>query len=229
MITPPALFAAYDRIVIVNLPERVERRRWMERQLATFGLADDARVFFLPAFRMKDKGKFRRVGSHGAFLSHLTALTWASKYGESVLILQDDCQFLPAIWDYPAPVSDVFYGSHAEDAPEIIGAHFMGFNKGAAAKATGYLSDLLEGAIPHDARAMKQPGYDPSVLPPIDGSLVWFRRAHPMLSAEFALLSRQRQFTSDCTPKWFDRVPLIGSIANAWRSWNGGRANHDLS
>jgi glycosyl transferase, family 25 len=224
MTLSPPLFAAYDLIAIINLPERVERRRWMENQLERVGLAGDPRVNFFPAFKMPGPGPFRRVGSHGAFLSHLAVLNIAAHARKSVLILQDDCEFLPALWTYHGFAGSIFYGSHSADAEEIIGAHFMGFSAHAAIEAVVYLDALYRGDMMPDPLAVSQPNYDPRYLPPIDGSLVWFRRHNSGFKTEFALLSRQRQFTSDCTPKWFDKAPVLGPIVNAWRVWNGGRA-----
>ena len=55
----------FDRIRVINLVERRDRRRDMERELAGIGLADDPRVAFISALRPNDAGNFTSVGARG--------------------------------------------------------------------------------------------------------------------------------------------------------------------
>ena len=217
------LFDQFERIWVVNLLHRKDRRAEMENQLAKVGLLGDPRVKFFDALSFEDAGPFRRTGSHGAFKSHLALL---SKAQGPILILQDDCDFLfPAVLDYELPSDwDIFYGGYVASDPEnpdagdIIGAHFMGFSVRAAKAAASYLSAYLEPDFPPDPRASREPGFDPAFRPPIDGALVWFRRAHPELRTVFALLGIQRASRTDIgDQKWFDRLPLIRTLAELSR------------
>ncbi|PKP96129.1 MAG: hypothetical protein CVT74_17950 [Alphaproteobacteria bacterium HGW-Alphaproteobacteria-13] len=221
----PPLFSNYDRIRIVNLPERADRRREMEQELANFGVTVGGNVSFFPAIKRDESGPFLRVGSHGAYRSHLAILKDAAQRGESVLIFQDDCEFLPGIDAFELPEgTDIFYGGYSASDPdnpqdsEIIGAHFMGFSADAAQKAALYLEALLDPAFPPEPRAASKTGFNPAIRPPIDGALVWFRRMHPEIRTEFALLSRQRASRTDIGDRSFiDRLPIPAPLVAGMR------------
>lgn len=219
------IFDQYDRIAVVNLPQRTDRRKQMESELAKIGLQDDARVSFFPAIQIAHRGMFLRSGSHGCFLSHRSIIEDAAHKGQSVVILQDDCQFLPAIKNFPSTEADVFYGGYEASDPndlhasQIIGAHFMGFSAEATLKASRYLARYLGcPAFKGDPKAVEEGSYNPEVRPPIDGAFVWFRRSHPELTTEFAKLSKQRSSRSDVAAnKWFDRTPVVRTGARLLR------------
>lgn len=219
-----SVFSSYDRIQIVNLPHRTDRRREMEREIDKLDIA--APVSFFPAIKMEDPGPFMRVGSHGAYHSHLKILQDAAAQGESVLILQDDCEFLPDVRNFKLPPgTDIFYGGYSASDPvdlhgsDIIGAHFMGFSAPAAYKAAKYLEALLDPAFPPEPNAAKVPGFNPAIRPPIDGALVWFRRLHPELRTEFAMLSKQRSSRTDIGDlSLIDRLPIPAAAVGALRS-----------
>lgn len=222
----PPLFDSFDRIRVVNLATRPDRRAEMELQLSRVGLLGDPRVEFFEALAYAERGPFLRTGSHGAFMSHLALLREAAATGQSILILQDDCDFiLPDIQGYVIPEGwDIFYGGyHASDPgdlpnSDIIGAHFMGFSPRAANAAVKYLSDYLDPTFPPDSLAATQPGFDPAIRPPIDGAFVWFRRAHPDLRTVFAMLGVQRPSRTDIgDQRWFDKVPGLRQLAEAAR------------
>lgn len=194
----------------------------MEAQLARVGLLGDPRVAFFDALSFSDPGPFLRRGSHGAFMSHLALLQEAAAAGRSVLILQDDCDFLlPEINDFSMPEEwDIFYGGYTASDPqnltesEIIGAHFMGFSSRAAATAASYLSEYLQPGFEPDPRAAAQPDFNPAIRPPIDGALVWFRRANPQLRTVFAMLGVQRSSRTDIgDQRWFDKVVGLRVLA----------------
>lgn len=218
--TAPSLFSAFDQIRIVNLPHRKDRRDEMRQQLASVGLKDDTRVAFFPATACQEPGLFHSPGAHGCFLSHVGVLREAAASGSTVLILEDDCDFLPAIWGYQLPADwDVFYGGYLEaDATDlqqgdIIGAHFMGFSARAARMAVDYFDTYVRPDFVGDPRAMAEATYDPAIRPPIDGGYVWFRRANPDLVTRFAMLSEQRASRSDITiRRSFDRVPVLRDV-----------------
>lgn len=200
------MFVAFDRVRVISLRERKDRRRVMRRELAKVGGSAE----FFGAIRPETHGPFSSRGTYGSFLSHAAIVQEAAWNGESVLILEDDCNFLPAARDYRVPVCDVFYGSHACDADEMIGAHCMGFSARAVKLLDRYLSEYLRPDFEPDAKAAGVAGYNPRIRPPIDGAYVWFRRAHPELTTHFAMLTYQRPSRSDCTPSHaLDRIPLI--------------------
>ena len=205
------LFEAFDRIRVVSLPDRADRRRSISRQLK--GVTFE----FFNAYRVSERGPFWKAGSFGAYLSHLQILGEAALREESVLILQDDCVFRPQAYDYQVPPCDIFYGSHDADEDCLIGAHCMGFSANAAKLAKDYLLKLLDPTCPPDSVAQAEPGFDPLIRPPIDGALVWFRRAHPELKTAFALLADQRRSRSDVSPGRIDRLPVVRGAVSLTR------------
>ena len=215
-------FAPFDRIRVVNLPERTDRRSEMEAQFARAGLAGDPRIGYFPAIRADHPGPFKRIGSHGNFLGRIALLREAAEAGESVLILEDDCDFLlPQVFDAVVPEDwDIVYGGY-ESSDEsalsdslIIGSHCMGFSARAALIAADYLVRYLQPDFPPDPIAAADPAYDPAIRPPIDGAFVWFRRAHPELTTVFRKVAVQRASRTDVgDQRFFDRIPVLRSVA----------------
>lgn len=200
------IFAHFDRIRVINLPRRRDRRAQMEAELARVGLTGDPRVAFFAAFRPDDPGDFSSIGARGVYQSQRAILDEAAAAGESVLILEDDCDFTAAAARYDAPVDwDIFYGGYvAADASDlltsdIIGAHMMGFTATGARLVSAYLRDLT---------------YE-GIHPPIDAAYIWFRRAHPEVSTRFAVppLGHQRPSRTDIADiSLADRLPAMRGV-----------------
>lgn len=197
----------------------------MEAQLARVGLLGDPRVAFHAASSPSEPGPFNSNGAHGCFLSHYALLQEAAAAGESILILEDDCDFLPGAATFTADDFDVFYGGfNAASDPadlhrsDIVGSHFMGFSQRAAKAAAAYFTAYLAPDFPPDARGASDPGFDPAIRPPVDGAYVWFRRAHPDLRTVFVTLGVQRPSRTDIgEQKWFDRMPGVRDAAGLAR------------
>ena len=104
------LFDYFDRIRVVNLPHRKDRRSEMVAQFAKVGLVDDPRIEFFDALSFADPGPFLRPGSHGNFKSRIPLLRDAGEARESILIFEDDCDFrVPQILQYEMPTKwDIF-------------------------------------------------------------------------------------------------------------------------
>lgn len=207
----PSLFASFETIRIINLAYRTDRRRETTAELHRLRLADDPRVAFFDAISPADSGTFTSKGAHGVYLSHLTLLERAAANGESILILEDDIDFDPAIWSFSLPDEwEIFYGAYYAQNPDdllnsdIIGAHFMGFTAAAARRLVPYLKTIL--ASGHH--------------PPIDGAYVWFRRAYRDVETVFAPvpLGQQRSSRTDIAElRWFDRWPGFRSAVSLAR------------
>jgi glycosyl transferase family 25 len=204
-------FAGFDRIRIVNLPSRPDRRREMVGELRRVGLDHDPRVQFADGVLVSDKAPFRAAGEKGVFLAHLNILSEAAAAGDSVLILEDDVDFTPAAkeWQLP-PGIDIAYGGYEPSDPydlegsNIIGAHCMGFSARAVRALVPFLQSLLEHESP----------------PPIDGAYVWFRRQHREFATQFAapVVAVQRPSRSDIAPRRaFDRIPVLRGPISAAR------------
>ena len=207
------IFDQFDRIRIINLAHRADRRREMTAELAGLGIAIDGdRVRFVEACAPSDTGDFYSRGAHGCYLSHLSILE--EKEG-SVLILEDDCDFTPAIRTFKAREFDIFYGGYDAKDPtdlmnsDIIGSHMMGYSAEGARRAAMYFRQILDPA----SRNFVAP-------PPIDGANIWFRRAFPDIRTVFAVppVAYQRPSRTDVAePKLFDKLPIVRSIMTLGR------------
>ena len=227
------MFGAFESIRILNLPHRGDRRREMLAELAKFGLADDQRVAFFSGSIAQDPGPFSSAGEHGCYLSHLALLKDASAAGKKVLVLEDDCDFLPDAADYALPDEwDIFYGGYIAEDPDnletsnMIGAHCMGYSPRAASAIAAYLEELLQPGFAPDALAVEQGHYQPGVNPPFDGAIVWFRRAHPEMKTVFAQVAVQRSSRSDiASGNLLDRtIPAAAAAARKAKNWLRKRA-----
>lgn len=201
----------FDRIRIINLDHRRDRRSEMESELRRVGLADDRRVAFFSAIRPDSPGDFSSIGARGCHASHCAILDEAVAAGESVLILEDDCDFAAHARSYSAADDwDIFYGGYQADDPtnlqhsDIIGTHMMGFSAQGARLVSDYLQNLTYTGI----------------HPPIDAAYIWFRRAHPDVPTRFAVpaLAHQRPSRTDIASlAFYDRWPVIRALAGAAR------------
>lgn len=215
------MFERFDAIRIVNLPHRKDRLREMTAELRKVGLAGHPSVEFFPAHRYTEKGRFYSAGARGCFSSHLAILREAAANGHSVLILEDDCDFIsPSSCQIPEDF-DVFYGGYlAASRPDdpatsdLVGSHCMGFSK----RGIAQLLPWLEAAWQSD---------DPA---PIDGEYVRFRRANADIVTVFAnpQVASQRPSRTDIgDQRLFDRIPglreLAGIARKARQSLAGGR------
>jgi len=227
------LFDAFETIRILNLPHRSDRRREMLAELAKVGLVNDRRVSFFAGSTRNEPGPFASAGEHGCFLSHLALLKQAAAEGRTVLVLEDDCDFLPEAANYALPEEwDVFYGGYTAEDPDnletsnMIGAHCMGYSPRAAKAFASYLEGLLEPGFKPDALAVARGNYEPGVNPPFDGAIVWFRRANPEMKTVFAQIAVQRSSRSDiASGTLLDRtLPSAASAARKAKNWLRKRA-----
>lgn len=207
-----SVFNYFDRITIINLPHRTDRRREMDKELQTLGLANDPRVSYFAAIRPQDKGRFTSIGARGVYESQKQILREAAAANQSLLILEDDCEFVNGAQFYELPESwEIFYGGHYASQPDnlensdIIGAHLMGFSRLGVKAMSEYLEQLECDGI----------------HPPIDAAYIWFRRAHPNVETHFAVppLAGQRSSRSDIANlKWFDRTPIVRMVVSLLRT-----------
>jgi len=227
----------FDRIFVINLPSRADRRREIDRQLRRIGLSlQSPLVELFRAIRPDQKGDFQSIGARGCFLSHLDVLRLARqrKYGR-IVILEDDVNFAPrfeahiadcvaALRDQPW---DVFYGGYQLSRPieltrplallppdEEVGlTHFVALSNRAIVAATEYLSMMLT-----------RPPNDPQGGPMhVDGAYGWMRRAHRELISRLAVpqLGYQRRSRTDIHAlRWFDRFPVVRAAVATTRAFS---------
>jgi hypothetical protein len=224
---------SFDRICIINLPERADRRREVTRELARLEVAVDGdRVRFIAGIRPDGPGDFPSTGARGCYLSHLKTLKQAQADGvQRLLVLEDDVMFTPAMRE-AAPLAEAIrgegwqlaYPGHVQpplpgplrwertDAP-LVCAHCYAVQGSALPLIVAYLEACLARPAGHpDGGAMH-----------FDGALTMLRQAQPDLVTLLASrsLAGQRSSRSDIIgPSWIDRLPLAGlarAVRNGWR------------
>ena len=97
------LTRVFDRIYVINLAERADRREEMSEQLARVGLSfDDPSIELFEACRPQSAGDFPSIGARGCFLSHFGVIENAVSNGyDSILILEDDMDWTRAALSGP--------------------------------------------------------------------------------------------------------------------------------
>ncbi|HEY9239313.1 MAG TPA: glycosyltransferase family 25 protein [Burkholderiaceae bacterium] len=224
----------FDRIYVINLPARADRRAEIQVQLQRVGLAlDRAPVRLFPAVRPDAPGPFPSIGARGCFLSHLGVLKDAAAAGcQRILIFEDDLDFSPAGLAAIEPALHaldvqpwgMFYGGYRIDpmprgegpihavAPDtVIGTtHFVGLNAPWIGAAAEYLDAMLQ-----------RPAGDPNGGPMhVDGAYSWLRAAHPEMPTWVATpeLGDQRPSRTDIHDlRWYDAWPGVRNLAHLAR------------
>jgi hypothetical protein len=227
----------FDRVFVINLDKRADRLQAMEAQLQSIGYGFNARIRRISATQVGSAEGFRSVGARGCFLSHLTCINEAvADNAGSLLILEDDVDFVPGFGQLQKPVADalarggwdVFYGGHLIDPQQfatgtapltaglrsvtadtgIVTAHCVAFAGTKLREVQDYLTAMLG----------RQAG-DPQGGPmDVDGAYSWYRRTSGARTAiADPQLAGQRASSSDITPRWFDTLPLVKSAANRLR------------
>lgn len=221
------LFDHFDCAFVINLPERADRLRAVERELAKVGVPfASGRVELFRAIRPREAAGFPSAGYRGCFLSHYGVVRAALERGsKSVLILEDDIAFRPALWQRGAEFLarlkvapwDVVYLGHGLDTQQLPDGlcpfrgevpllHFYGLKNTIYQRLLSYLDDILT-RCPGDPRGCP--------MSP-DGALSLFRRWNPDVRTLVANppLAFQRSSPSDLGGHpWFDSVPALRSIA----------------
>jgi glycosyl transferase family 25 len=214
---------------IINLADRLDRRKEMKRQNAMLSKFA-AKVYFYDAVRPTSAQNFPSIGARGCFESHLHVLRQAcSDELDSILVVEDDFDFRRAgraadvIKRLAETDWDLFYGAHllrpehaglvapvAPDCP-VITASFVGFRGRVLPEIVHFMEEMLK-------RPAGSPAYGPMH---VDGAYSVFRMLHPEFRtvAAFPPLGRQRRSRSDITPSGFalDRWPLTRSLTQLAR------------
>lgn len=231
----------FERTYVVNLPERVDRRRAITRELAKAGLPltkagkPNHRVELFPAIRPDHPEGFPSLGARGCFLSHLAILKQAQQDQlANVLILEDDLAISPRLqsaqaslieqldrttWGFTyfghrLPQTDSATVKLQQSTEPIETTHFYGVN-----------GAILDRLIPFLEELMRRPGGHPEGGPMhIDGAYWRFRLQYPEVATFVAMpsLGWQRSSRSDITTAWFDQFPVlrqIGAVARTGKGW----------
>lgn len=221
----------FDRIFVINLKSRPDRRRELEAEFARIGFASADLVWF-EAVKPDDMGPFDSLGARGCFMSHLGVLDAAAGVGvDRVLLLEDDVNFAADFNTRLAAIVEqlrvmpwqMFYGGGrvadrtpvapglSRVAPEvrIECAHFVAF-RGAILRT---LHDYI-------ANQLTRPPGDPAGGPMhVDGSYSWARRelGFETLMATPDICSQRASRSDIAETPWWDRVPGLRHCAQLLR------------
>jgi glycosyl transferase, family 25 len=153
----------FDRSYIINLSDRTDRRRQVEREFRSAGISiPSEKVQFYTANRPTNKGGFINIGTRGNFESNRGVLGLAEKDRlQNVLIFEDDVcfrsvgdyfqrellgQLTNQEWDvmyfgYAAPPDDGLTGPLLAWQQDILGTHFYAVNGRHISKMLQYMHD----------------------------------------------------------------------------------------
>ena len=223
----------FDRIYILNLPDRADRRREMaaELQHTNFPVPKplndpDALVSFFPGQRVTELANFPSLGCRGCFLSHLAILKHAHAHNYAkILILEDDMSFSPLIARYDHHIAEIartedwqfaYFGhvlpehalstSHNPITFDLSTQHVVCAHFYSVRNAV--FAPLIHWLETIQTRPFQHPDGGPMH---VDGAFNEFRErnciptriAHPSLG-------HQRSSRSDIAGlKWFDRAPFV--------------------
>lgn len=227
----------FDAAYVINLPERVDRRKSLMEEFARINWpVGPGGVEIIPAIKLEDRAGFPSAAVRSCFLSHVYCLEKAHRQGcKTVLVMEDDIAFSPAFsrlssrllsrlttirWDFVYlghdGAGDIGYaGANTQDlqmiaAPrEITGAHFYCVS-----------ANVLPRLLQHLDRAAHGKEGDSTFGPmPVDGAFNIFRRIDPVISAFMVTpkLGWQRPSRSDITPKRLDIIPRVRFVMSGYR------------
>lgn len=225
------LFSCFGRVFVINLPDRTDRRRDMERQLRGIGLSQNT-VEYVDGVRPAEAGGWPSVGARGCFLSHYNVLRRARDSGlSSVAILEDDCDFSPSFprlqGFFAERLAAIDWGmvhlGHMEPVPADAHPDLLPWTAGVrtthfyAAHGT-VLNRLVEFM---DAVLTRQDGHPLGGPQSLDGAFSMFRAQNPDVTTLLACpnLALQRPSRSDIESRWFDKAPVLRELAGAWRRY----------
>ena len=233
----PHPLSLFDRVYIINLASREDRRKEMRDQLKRIGVGmTDSNVEFFEATRPDSRGEFPSIGARGCFQSHLNVLQDAKdKNYSSILIFEDDLNFSN---DFLSRFADMFrelqeqswaffYGGYRIDTG--IDRHLEGcvlIQPTDTLGCTHFLAlraPAIDIAMAHlDAMSKRSAGDILGGPMHVDGAYCWVRSSNPELNTFIANpeLGYQRSSRSDIFKiRWFDRLPLLKGIVASLRKF----------
>lgn len=222
----------FERIYVVNLPNRTDRRKRIVAELEKVGLPlTQNRVEIFPAIRPDNAGDFPNIGARGCFLSHLAILKQAKNDGLSnVLIMEDDLvisnlfreheEFLvkelqQTDWGivylgHPHPFKNQSEVTLQRFTGMLKTTHFYAVNGVVISQLIEFLEEVLQ----------RPPGHPDGGPMHVDGAYDHFRAKNPNLITLLASpsLGSQESSRSDITPSWLDQTLILKDVASTART-----------
>ncbi|MBS1800798.1 MAG: glycosyltransferase family 25 protein [Acidobacteria bacterium] len=212
----------FERIVVINLPERRDRRREMETQLEKFNLSAE----FFPAVKVTEQGEWPSLGARGCFLSHYNVLKQALDAGaRNVLIFEDDLDFSPNLpfltpellrllerdaWGFlylghiqQLSTPDSSFALVPWTGP-LMTAHFLAIDRGTLERLVHFLEQVLSRP---DGHPLGGPQH-------VDGAYSMFRAQNPDIATLLASpsLGWQRSSRSDISASRYESIPVVREL-----------------
>ena len=192
------LLDSFERVYIINLPERTDRYAQIEQELASIGIPIDSDKIRIMAGQWSDSANgFTSLGAYGNFMSHLRILREAAADRlHNVWVLEDDATFRHRLrstelqslvasrlaqddWDLAYLghcIDPAFLKPHAHElfVPvasdlEFLWAHCYAVSALGLPELLAYLEETL----------VNPPGHPRGGRMYIDGALNMYRRQHP--------------------------------------------------
>lgn len=222
----------FDRICVINLPERTDRRMAVQRELERVGTGfSNSKVQLFAATRCSEALGFPSPSVRGCFLSHLSVIRNARADGlRNVLVLEDDVALSPLLTPYSGLLREevvsqswgFLYFGHVErlasvETPRVIPFDGPLMTAHCYAISASVLDPLIEYL---EAVLQREPG-DPRGGPMhYDGALTMFRQANPHILTLIAQpsLASQRSSRSDIHQAWYEKLPGLRFGADMARS-----------
>lgn len=219
----------FDKIYIINLAHRQDRRDEMQAELAKIGLSlQDPHIMLFTAVKPDSAGEWPSIGAKGCFMSHLGVLQHAKQSGYSnILILEDDLNFVAKFNEKLTALMQkitekgvdwqFFYGGYElEPMPLASADGYQITSPGLGIRTThfvGFSARIIPQLIDYLTAMMARPAGDPQGGPMhVDGAYGWFRKTHPQYTTVIATpeLGYQRSSQTDIYALgWKDRLPII--------------------
>ena len=221
------LGSAFDRVRIINLRRRGDRRAETLGELVALGESVDGhRLAFFDAVAPDDAGGFPSPGVRGCYLSHLAVLEAAADDDVPLLlVMEDDVAFVRDADGLLAEATrqleqtnwDIAYFGHALDpvpgAPRwlpVTGpmryAHCYAVHRHAVRRLVEFLQQVLA----------HEPGHPYGGPMPVDGAFSTFVARHTDIRAVYfsrSLVYQRPSRTDLHRPSLIDRHPLLRQLA----------------
>ncbi|WP_170606114.1 glycosyltransferase family 25 protein [Ruegeria arenilitoris] len=221
----------FERIYVINLPYRTDRKRQIEKQLNKLSLSfSDKEVILFEAVRPESEGKWPTVGARGCFMSHVKLLKNAKKMNyRSILILEDDADWSDSFLSNSNAVVDElsslkFDYLHGGDTVGKTNPRFKSLSPNEEVGLTHFVGlsrKAIYGLVPYlETMAEREAGHPLGGPMHVDGAYNWFRKDHPDIQSILAVpsIAEQRPSRTDVHAlHWTDRAPVLSSLKNALR------------
>ncbi len=219
----------FDAIYLINLPERLDRKRELESELRRVGLETNApRLVWVRGVRPLDAGEFPSIGARGCFLSHLHCLELAVEQNHArILILEDDACFprlrVNALQKAVASLENsewaIWYGGGSvalDSKPADGNVEVFPIKPTEGVQTThcvAFQRDTINSMLAFLQLILTRPKGHPEAGPMhVDGAYSTWRSLNPSAVTLVTVppVCIQRSSKSDIAgPRWFDKNPLL--------------------